>query len=140
MKIILQISFLYLLAAMANPLSAQVNDQSTKHNYVVLTKKIEQLKPILLSAEALKKEDGADFGAFKVIVCGKNIADVTDLGKMEPHLKKAANLGVDLIACGFSLKKFQVDPDKVPDGMSKVDNGILYNLQLQKKGYNSIGL
>lgn len=140
MKLIFQISLFWLVAAMIHPLAAQINPQNTKQNYVVLTKKVEQLKPILLSAEALKKEDGAQFGVFKVIVCGKNIADVTDLGKMEPHLEKAAELGVELIACGFSLKKFQVDADKVPDEMSMVDNGILYNLQLQKIGYKSLGL
>lgn len=140
MKIIFQFSLFCLAVAMGQPMVAQTNSQNGPQNYVVLTKKVEQLTPILLSAEALKIEDGAHFGAFKVIICGKNIGDVTDLSMMEPHLEKASKLGVDLIACGFSLKKFKVDADKVPEEMSTVDNGILYNLQMQKMGYKSLGL
>lgn len=140
MKNTILILFLFVISVLYRPVLAQKFNNDDKHNYVVLTNKVEQLKPILLSAEALKKEDGKQFGEFKVIICGKNIADITEPHLMEAHLKNAAQLGVDLVACGFSLNKFKVDTTKVPGQMSRVDNGILYNLQLQKAGYFSLSL
>ena len=119
---------------------AQNTVDTNKNNYVVLTKKVPQLEPIILTAEALKEEDGSNFGQFEVIICGKEIGDITDSSKMNGFIVRAENVGVKLVACGFSLNKFKVDTTKVPDEMKTVENGILYNLQLQKKGYNSLSL
>lgn len=116
------------------------SQESKTQNYVVLTKKVAQLKPILLAAKALAAEDGANFGDFEVIVCGKEIGDLTDTEKMQPHLAEAKKLGANIIACGFSLKKFTVDTSKLPKNMEVVDNGILHNFELQKKGYYSLSL
>jgi len=129
---------MFALFSTANLQAQQMNND--KNNYVVLTKKVPQLQPILLTAEALKKEDGNAFGNFQVIICGKEIGDITDPSKMNKFIQKAEKLGVKLVACGFSLKKFKVDTTKVPKEMKTVDNGILYNFQLQKKGYKSISL
>lgn len=120
-------------------LQAQQNN-NPKNNYVVLTKKIPQLQPILLAAEALKAEEADAFGDFQIIICGKEIGDITDTEKITGFIKKAENAGVHLIACGFSLNKFKVDRAAVPKEMKIVENGILHNLQLQKKGYKSITL
>lgn len=114
--------------------------QDDKNNYVVLTKKIPQLQPIILTAEALKAEEGEDFGDFQVIICGKQIGDITNTHKMNKFIKKAEEAGVHLVACGFSLNKFKIDTTNVPEEMKVVENGILYNLQLQKKGYKSLSL
>ena len=38
---------------------AQTTIDTNKNNYVVLTKKVPQLEPIILTAEALKEEDGS---------------------------------------------------------------------------------
>lgn len=111
-----------------------------KNNYVVLTKKVAQLQPIILTAEALKEEEGNNFGDFQVIICGKEIGDVTDAEKINKFIDKAEKAGVKLVACGFSLNKFKVDKTKVPKEMKTVENGILYNFQLQKKGYKSLSL
>lgn len=121
--------------------SATVQAQDAKtQNYVVLTKKLPQLTPILLTAEALKKEDGSDFGHFKVVICGKNIGEITTDKNMGDYINRAEAAGVELIACGFSLQKFKVEATEVPKKMTIVDNGILYNFQLQKQGYKSISL
>ncbi len=111
-----------------------------KNNYVVLTKKVAQLQPIILTAEALKEEEGDNFGDFQVIICGKEIGDITDAEKINKFIIKAEKAGVQLVACGFSLNKFKVDKTKVPKEMKTVENGILYNFQLQKKGYKSLSL
>lgn len=116
------------------------SQESAKHNYVVLTKKVAQLKPILLAAKSLAAEDGKSFGNFEIIVCGKEIGDLTNLEKMQIHLAEAEKVGANIIACGFSLKKFHVDAKKLPKNMKIVANGILHNLELQKKGYLSLSL
>ena len=120
-------------------IQAQQIDNS-KNNYVILTKKVEQLQPIILTAESLKAEEGEAFGDFQVIICGKEIGDITDNGKISDFITKAEKAGVKIIACGFSLNKFKVDKTKVPKEIEVVENGILYNFQLQKKGYKSISL
>lgn len=116
------------------------SQENKAQNYVVLTKKVAQLKPILLAAKALAEEDGANFGEFEIIVCGKEIGDLTDLEKLQPHLTEAEKIGATIVACGFSLKKFNVDNNKLSKEIKIVDNGILYNFQLQKKGYLSLEL
>jgi intracellular sulfur oxidation DsrE/DsrF family protein len=131
--------FLMLTLFSATNLKAQQMD-SSKNNYVVLTKKVAQLQPIILTAEALKAEEGDAFGDFQIIICGKEIGDITDSEKMGEFIKKAEKARVQLVACGFSLNKFKVDKTKVPKEMITVENGILYNFQLQKKGYKSLSL
>ncbi|APS39464.1 MULTISPECIES: DsrE family protein [Salegentibacter] len=116
------------------------NNNTTKNNYVVLTKKIPQLQPILITAEELKKEDGHHFGDFQVIVCGQTVTGLTEKKEMQKYLDRAKKAGVSIKACGFSLKKFGVNPEEIPSTMEVVDNGILYDFQLQKKGYFSIEL
>ena len=110
------------------------------NNYVVLTKKIPQLQPILITAEELKAEDGEKFGNFEVIVCGETVKGITEKEELQKYLDRAEKTGVKIKACGFSLKKFGVDPNKIPEAMEIVENGILYNFRLQKKEYFSIEL
>lgn len=109
-------------------------------NYVVLTKKVPQLQPILITAEKLKEDQGDRFGEFIVVICGQEIGDITDPEKIDKFLLRAEELGVKLVACGFSLNKFKVSREAVPKSMEIVENGILYNFQLQQKGYFSLSL
>lgn len=130
------ISLVFLLSI--SSINAQKQEISNTQNYVVLTKKIPQLQPILLTAEALKAEDGSNFGDFQVIICGKTVQKLATTASIPGFLKKAESLGVQIKACGFSLNKFNVAPQSLPKGMQTVENGILHNIQLQKKGYTSI--
>ncbi|MBL7472186.1 sulfur reduction protein DsrE [Robertkochia sediminum] len=121
--------------------AATVNAQNdATYNYVVLTKKVPQLQPILITAEKLQEEDEAQYGEFHVVICGQGIGEITDPEKINKFIARANQLGVKLIACGFSLNKFKVDRAAVPKEMEIVENGILYNFQLQKKGFISLGL
>lgn len=139
MKTYISSSILFVMV-LFNGASAEAQLDTSKNNYVVLTKKVAQLQPIILTTEALKAEEGKDFGDFQVIICGKEIGDVTDVQKIGSFIEKAKNAGVHIIACGFSLNKFKIDKAKVPKELEIVENGILYNFQLQKKGYKSISL
>ena len=140
MKTLFYTSFIILISVFGNNVYAQEMHISHHQDYVVLTKKIPQLQPILLTAEALRKEDGAHHGNFEVIICGSEIGDITDQKKMTGFIQMAEKAGVQLVACGFSLDKFKVDISKIPQEIKIVENGILYNFQLQKKGYKSLSL
>lgn len=139
MKTVLSTLILSIFLVLGNT-QQSYSQESSKHNYVVLTKKVGQLKPILLAAKALAEEDGVNFGNFEVIVCGKEIGKLTNTENMQTHLAEAEKVGADIIACGFSLNKFDVDDKKLPKDVRIVENGILYNFELQKKGYLSLEL
>jgi len=119
---------------------ARVPENSNVKNYIVLTRNIKQLKPIILAAKDLAAEDGSQFGKFKVIICGKTIVNVTQMDKMAPYLEMAEENHVELYACGLSLKKFKIDPKNLPKQIHVTKNGLLYDFQLQKEGYMSIEL
>ncbi|PKQ46783.1 sulfur reduction protein DsrE [Confluentibacter flavum] len=140
MKTIFITATLFFLTFFTLSIHAQDTNSSTINDYVVLTKTIEQLQPIILTAKALKQDEGVNFGKFEVIICGKQIGDITSPEKMGDFISKANAAGVQIIACGFSLNKFKVNKTKVPKEIITVENGILYNFQLQKKGYKSITL
>lgn len=129
-----------LLAMIITPVNAQEQAQTEQENYVILTKKIPQLQPIYLTAETLKEEDGENFGKLEVIICGQTVQELTDKDMMQEYIEKAKKAHVDLVVCGFSLNKFGVDRKDISPELRIVENGILYNLQLQKKGYTSISL
>ena len=129
---------LSLFTASAQDHSSRGN--SNKNNYVVLTKKVPQLKPIILTAEALKAQDRDNYGVFQVIICGKTVEELTDKDDMKPFLEAAQKANVKIVVCGFSMKKFEVKAEDLPEELQVVPNGILYDFELQKKGYLSIEL
>ena len=139
MKTVILSSLELIFTIFTNTIQAKENAHEV-NNYVVLTKKVEQLKPIILTAQSLKEEDGEHFGDYQVIVCGKDITQLADKEKMKGFVEQAEEAGVKLIACGFSMKKFGVEAKDIPSEFKIVENGILYNFQLQKKGYYSLGL
>ncbi len=140
MKTVLLSIFTTIITLFAVNLNAQNTTDIKNNDYVVLTSKIPQLKPILLTAESLALEDGDDYGDFQIIICGKTVEDLKDKSKMNDLLHKAEAQNVKIMVCGFSLKKFNVEESELPKELEVVPNGILYNFQLQKKGYKSITL
>ncbi|MDF0716303.1 sulfur reduction protein DsrE [Muricauda sp. 334s03] len=120
--------------------SAQSTYLKDKNNYFVLTRKIPQLKAILLAADELGTKDGSKFGEFHVVICGETVKELTNLETMQPFLDLAQSEKIKLLACGFSLKKFGVDANQLPKQMDVVANGILYGFNLQKDGFLSITL
>jgi intracellular sulfur oxidation DsrE/DsrF family protein len=101
----------------------------------VLSKNIQQLKPILQTASELAKEDGKKHGEFYVIICGNTVNDIVDNSDFKELLGKAKNQHVKVIVCGISLKKFNIDPNTLPDSLEITPNGILYGFQLTKQGF-----
>lgn len=140
MKHLLLIIFSFLSLSTFQKAEAQNTSQEEKQNYVVLTRQIPQLKPIIFAAQDLAEEDSGNFGEYHVVVCSQTIEGITDHQKMKEYLTLAKKHNVKLFACGFSMKKFGIKSSQLPKGVDVVKNGILYNFQLQKKGYKSITL
>lgn len=140
MKAYILIFTLLIMGLFSGKILSQNVSAHESRNYIVITRNIEQLQPILLTAEALAEEDGENFGAFEVVVCGKTVLELVHQENMHPWLKKAEEAGVQVMACGFSPDQFKVNPQNLPTQIKVIENGLLYSFQLQKKGYLSIEL
>ncbi|CAI8448389.1 MAG: DsrE family protein [Schleiferiaceae bacterium] len=110
------------------------------NNYFVLNRNVQQLKAIGKAAGELATADAATYGEFNVVICGKAVKDLATAETMVPFMDILNANNVNVIACGFSLKKFEVDTALLPQGVTVVPNGILYGFELQKDGYYSITL
>ncbi|WP_405294721.1 sulfur reduction protein DsrE [Algibacter sp. Ld11] len=131
---ILFIITMFLLLFGSSQLEAQ-DIKSNKNNYLVLSKNIQQLKPVLLTANELEKEDGKKHGVFYVIICGKTVKDIVDNLDFNKLLEKAKKQNIRVFACGISLSKFNINPETLPSHIEITPNGILYGFQLAKKGF-----
>ncbi|MBZ9651004.1 DsrE family protein [Psychroflexus montanilacus] len=111
---------------------------SDQNDYVVLSKNIKQLKPILMTATSLAEEDGENYGEFQVVFCGKTVADIRDNTDFQALLKQAAQQQMKVYVCGLSLQAFEVNPEELPQHLEVVENGIFYGFQLKKQGFISL--
>ncbi|WP_417443945.1 sulfur reduction protein DsrE [Joostella sp.] len=139
-RIVTFLGLIIMLAFVGNVANAQEGQKDDFNNYFVLTRKLEQLKPIALAAKELKIEDGNDYGEFHVVICGKVVEQLIDKELMKSYLDLLSENGVHVFACGFSLKKFNVKERKLVKGIDVVENGILYAFQVQKKGFLNVSL
>lgn len=121
--------------------TAQTNQQGDMSNYVVSTTKIPQLQPIILTAEALKVEDGAKFGDFQIVMYGSNVKELTNKEEMEAYTGKAKAAGVSISVCKISLDRLGIDPAELHGYIQVVDHAFTHLIQLQKnKNYYSLQL
>ena len=121
--------------------NAQTTPQGDLNNYVVSTTKIPQLQPIILTAEALKEEDGSKFGDFQIVMYGSNVKGLTNKAEMETYTKKAKAAGVSISVCKISLDRLGINPAELPEYLKVVDHAFTHLIQLQKnKNYYSLQL
>ncbi|GHA28592.1 hypothetical protein GCM10007103_07810 [Salinimicrobium marinum] len=121
--------------------NAQNDPQGDLNNYVVSTTKIPQLQPIILTAEALREEDGAKYGDFQIVMYGSNVMELTDKEKMEAYTSKAKAAGVSISVCKISLDRQGIDQSVLHEFIQVVDHAYTHLIQLQKnKNYYSLQL
>lgn len=114
--------------------SAIAQQEQKPDNFVVLTTKTEQLKPILLAAEEFQSN-----GGFRIVLYGGNVAELLN-PETKTDIEQAEKLNVKLSVCRMSLDRLKIDPLKIPAEVEIVDNAFLYAFQLQKKGYQTLNL
>lgn len=133
MKNISIITILLILFGIGTPQAQTVNPE--KNNYLVLSKNIQQLKPVMLTAVELAKQDGNNYGEFYLIFCGKTVQGILKDGEFLRLAKQAKEKNLKIFVCGLSLKKFGIDPKDIPEIIEVTENGILDGFQLTKKGF-----
>ena len=135
------IGILVALIMMSINIMAQSTPAGEKNNYVVSTTKTPQLQPIILTAEALREEDGENYGEFQIVMYGPNVMELTDKKKMEPFTRKAKAAGVEILVCKISLDRLGIEPKDLDDYIQVVDHAYTHLIQLQKnKNYYSLQL
>ncbi|SHJ15547.1 hypothetical protein SAMN04487911_11270 [Arenibacter nanhaiticus] len=122
------------------PLLGMAQNTVQPTNYTSKVKNAGFLAAVIETTDDLIASETKNFGEIQIVFCGKNIHQLTDVAMMNPILKKIKGKPITIIACGFSLNKFKVDPKFVPKEVVVVDNGILHQFQLLKKGYLSLDL
>lgn len=120
--------------------AAPATESVATQNYFVLNRNVEQLKAVGKAAGDMAAADGATYGTFSVVVCGKAVNDLANPETIAPIMEILNANNVELKACGFSLKKFEVDAATLPEGVSVVPNGITYGFEQIKAGAHSITL
>lgn len=108
--------------------------QQTDTDFVVLTPKIEQLQPILLTAQEIKAD-----GNFEVVLYGNEVGQLTN-PEAEKFIQCAEKMDVKISVCRMSLDRLKINPNSLHKGIEIVDNAFLHSFQLQKKGYKNLSL
>ena len=138
--ITLSLATLTLASCQAPAPTEVVVEETVENNYFILNRNVEQLKAVGKAAADLAVSDSTAYGTFKVVVCGKSVQDLLDEEKMADAVAILQASGVEMYACGLSLKKFGVDPASLPEFYQVVPNGLVFGFELQKEGYYSITL
>jgi intracellular sulfur oxidation DsrE/DsrF family protein len=138
--ITLSLAALALASCQAPAPTEVVVEETVENNYFILNRNVEQLKAVGKAAADLAVADSTTYGTFKVVVCGKSVQDLLDEEKMADAVAILQASGVEMYACGLSLKKFGVDPAALPEFYQVVPNGLVFGFELQKEGYYSITL
>ena len=138
--ITLSLAALSLASCQAPAPTEVVVEETVENNYFILNRNVEQLKAVGKAAADLAVADSTTYGTFKVVVCGKSVQDLLDEEKMADAVAILQASGVEMYACGLSLKKFGVDPAALPEFYQVVPNGLVFGFELQKEGYYSITL
>lgn len=117
--------------------TASVESEKT-FNYVVLTKNLEQLPSIFMTAKTLAGNE-KEFGQFDLVIYGEAVKDIKPT-EIEEMIKNAGDHKLNLLICGYSLKAFKVNTSPFEDTVKIIDNAVLHDLQMQNKGFLSLTL
>jgi intracellular sulfur oxidation DsrE/DsrF family protein len=118
--------------------SLQLQASNDKDNLLFMLRKMQHLKAATQTVKQIKSGDSQlDAGNIVVILCGKVVQEIPQQTEL---LKAAKAQGIQVLACGLSLKKFGVDPASLPSEISYVENGFIKAFELQKEGYLSVEL
>lgn len=126
--------------AFLTPKDVSAQEKQDIHNYYVLANTLEQLRDISFAAQDLSQSDNMSYGEFKVIIRGHAVRELSKNDELEEILLKAEEIGIQLNICGFSLKKFGITTESIPENMQIIENGIALGFNLQKEGYHGITL
>ncbi|MHA6247209.1 DoxX family membrane protein [Pontibacter sp. CAU 1760] len=113
---------------------------AAKQQYAVLISQPDHLKAAVNTAETITKESKYNSGAFVIIACGKSVEAFVKGGDMSQEFEAGKKAGVTYRVCGMSLKKFNIDPGTLMDGIEVVPNGLTHMFDLKQQGFTTVEL
>lgn len=108
--------------------------------YAVLISQPNHLKAAVNTAETITKESKYNREEFVIMACGKSVEAFKKDGGMADEIEKGRAAGVTYKLCGMSLKKFNIDPATLVDGVEITPNGLTYMFDLKLQGYTTVEL
>ena len=72
---------------------------------------------------------------FEIVVYGPNVHLLTSFSDEVPLIQKVQGEGIDIIACGRTLKTEHVNESDLAPGVKVVPFGAVYIVNLQKQGW-----
>ena len=138
MKIVHAITALLFAVALASPFAAQA-DGKQKHNVVIhVTDNVEwKWNQALNNAGNLKKRYGKDVQV-EIVVNGPGLKMMMFDSAVGNRMEKAVKSGVDLLACGATMKAAKVDKKDLYPGVQVVPGGVAEIMEKQEAGWTYI--
>jgi intracellular sulfur oxidation DsrE/DsrF family protein len=106
--------------------------------YAMLVRNAEHLQASVKTAAGLIKDNPRL--NFQIVVCGPLVKDLAGDAATRELMDRAKKEGVVVLACGISMKKFNIAAADLPRTVQVTENGLLYIFGLQEKGYKTITL
>lgn len=137
----------YLLAAFAALLlavptfqAAQAADSGKKHRVIFhVTDKIEwKWNQALNNAGNLQKAMGKDNVQIEIVVNGPGLNMMKFDSAVGNRMETAVKNGIDLLACGATMKAMKVDKKDLYPGVKVVPGGVVQIMQRQEQGWTYI--
>lgn len=113
---------------------------TAKYNYVMMTGVEDYVPAIIMTAAEMKQAEGEAYGDFQVLVYGAAVKQFADVTKGSALVKSAQEANATIVLCKFAVDKYGIDEKKLPKGVNFVGNAFMHGVELQKKGYISLGL
>lgn len=129
---------LWLSGDQASKAAAPQNDAS--RSALILVQNPKQIPVVLKTCEELLTNPKYNVKQARVLVCGPAIHAIVSDSENIGVISQANKTGVQIDACGISLKKLDVSADQLADGVSHVENALLTAFELKADGWISIDL
>lgn len=126
---------LLLLFGFSAAASAEKEEASTAVVFQVNGDKADFKRALILASnmrEALTK------AKFEIVVYGENVKLLNAFSDAMPLIQKVQNEGIQIIACGRSLKSEHLDPSDLAPGIKVVPFGAVHIVNRQKQGWQYI--
>ena len=114
------------------------NSINKEGKYGMLVRNAEHLKASVKTGLELIKENPKI--EFQIVICGVLVKDLAGDTQLRQLMQTAKNGGVNILACGLSMKKFSITELDLPPTVEVTENGLLYIFGLQENGYKTITL
>jgi len=140
MKVTRILAALLLAAATLSPIAAQAADSGKKHRVVIhVTDKVAwKWNQALNNAGNLQKNLGKDNVKVEIVVNGPGLNMMKFDSAVGNRMENAMKNGVQLMACGATMKAMKVEKKDLYPGVTVVPGGVIEIMERQEEGWTYI--